>query len=113
MEAFRRALLSASRAVMSAGTYLECAILAEGRGFGGRLVLDEWLAARQIEVLPVDRDLAQVAADAFALYGRGRHPAGLNYGDCFAYALAKSLRAPLLYKGGDFALTDIESALSG
>lgn len=97
---------------MSAGNYLECAMIAESR-LGGRSLVEQWLRAETVQILPVDRDLAQVAADAFALYGKGRHPAGLNYGDCFGYALAKSRRAPLLYKGGDFALTDIESALSG
>jgi ribonuclease VapC len=48
-----------------------------------------------------------MAADAFARYGKGRHPAGLNFGDCFAYALARSLNAPLLFKGEDFARTDV------
>src|SRR5215213_3248395 len=82
----------ADERAMAAGNYLECAILAETR-LGGRLVLDRWLRQEGIRVTPVDHDLAQVAADAFARFGKGRHPAGLNYGDCFAYALAKSLGA--------------------
>jgi ribonuclease VapC len=55
----------------------------------------------------VDADQAYVARDAFRRYGKGRHAAGLNFGDCFAYALAKMLDEPLLFKGNDFALTDI------
>ena len=111
-DGFLRAMLRAPRLAMSAGTYLECAIVIEGRRLGARLDLDDWLVLRRIEVLPVDLATAQLAANAFATFGRGRHPAGLNYGDCFAYALAKSLGARLLYKGDDFARTDIESALA-
>ena len=110
-DAVREALMKASARAMAAGNYLECALVMSGRRLGGRADLDEWLTLRRIDILPVDRNLAALAADAFATYGRGRHPAGLNYGDCFAYALAKSLRAPLLYKGEDFARTDITSAL--
>ena len=95
---------------MSAANYLECAMVAEGR-FGGRSQLDEWLRTRQVGIHLVDHGMAETAADAFARYGKGRHPAALNYGDCFACALAKHLRAPLLFKGEDFARTDIESAL--
>lgn len=110
-DAVREALMKASARAMAAGNYLECALVMSGRRLGGRADLDEWLTLRRIDIHPVDRDLAALAADAFATYGRGRHPAGLNCGDCFAYALAKSLRAPLLYKGEDFARTDITSAL--
>jgi ribonuclease VapC len=108
---FARALGDAAARVMSAGNYIECAIVAERR-FQGRADLDKWLIQRHVEVVPVDLDLARVAADAFIRFGKGRHPAGLNYGDCFAYALAKTLNAPLLYKGGDFARTDVASALA-
>lgn len=113
VDRLRRTLIAQAQRVMSAGTYLECAIVAAGRGLGGRAVLDDWLARRSIEIVPVDLALAQIAADAFVRYGKGRHPAALNYGDCCAYALARSLRAPLLYKGADFALTDIEAAPPG
>lgn len=108
---FAHALANADARVMSAGNYLECAIVTERR-FQGRADLDDWLIRRHVEVVPVDLGLVRLAADAFARFGRGRHPAGLNYGDCFAYALAKSLNAPLLYKGSDFARTDIASALA-
>jgi ribonuclease VapC len=109
-EALVRRLVQARRRMMSAGNYIECAMVAIGR-HGGRSVLDEWLRRRSIEIASVDLDLARIAGDAFARFGKGRDPASLNYGDCFAYALAKSLDAPLLYKGDDFAKTDIRSAL--
>ncbi|MGU3539095.1 type II toxin-antitoxin system VapC family toxin [Methylobacterium sp. A54F] len=94
---------------MAAPTYLECAIVASRREDGRRL-LDAWLDARGITIHPLDEALARRAADAFARYGKGRHPAGLNFGDCFAYALATALDAPLLYKGDDFARTDVVAA---
>lgn len=108
-----RALLRAATRSMSAGTYLECAMVMAGRWLGGRDDLDEWLNLRRIEIVPLDLDQARLAADAFLRFGRGRHPAGLNYGDCFAYALATRLRAPLLFKGDDFSRTDIRPALPG
>jgi ribonuclease VapC len=60
-----------------------------------------------IEVVPVDREQALLAREAFRRFGKGRHKAGLNFGDCFAYALAKQTNRPLLYKGNDFSQTDI------
>lgn len=65
-----------------------------------------------IEQRPVDAEQSGLASEAFLRFGKGRHPAKLNLGDCFSYALAKSLQAPLLYKGEDFARTDIASALT-
>ena len=103
------ALRSFSHRLMSAATYLECALVAEGR-LGGRQDLDDWLDREQIEVVPLPLAQARLGADAFVRFGKGRHAAGLNYGDCFAYALAKSLGAPLLFKGDDFARTDIDPA---
>ncbi|MCJ2052227.1 type II toxin-antitoxin system VapC family toxin [Methylobacterium sp. J-070] len=96
---------------MASATYLECAIVMS-RWRVGRLELDDWLLRETITVVPVDHALAQVAADVFARYGKGRHPAGLNFGDCFAYALARSLNAPLLFKGDDFARTDVLRAVA-
>jgi len=69
------------------------------------------LADLGIESVPLDRHQGVLAAEAFLRFGKDRHPAKLNLGDCFSYALAKSLGAPLLYKGGDFGLTDIASAI--
>ena len=104
------ALARATDRVMSAGNYLEAGILAAIR-FQGRSDLDGWLEERRIDIVPVDRALAELATDAFSRFGKGRHPAGLNYGDCFAYALAKHMNAPLLFKGNDFARTDVDPAL--
>ena len=71
----------------------------------------EFLAEFPITIVAWDEHLASFATDAFVRFGKGRHAAGLNFGDCMAYALAKSLGAPLLYKGKDFPQTDIESAI--
>lgn len=68
------------------------------------------LALMEIEIVAVPASAAGVALEAFERYGKGRHKAGLNLGDCFAYACARHLGMPLLYKGSDFALTDIEAA---
>ncbi len=109
---FRKVLLNAEARSMSAGNYLEAVMVLEGRRLGSRQDLDEWLTLRRVGIVAVDLPLARLAADAFVRYGKGRHPAGLNYGDCFAYALARQLGAPLLFKGGDFAQTDITPALA-
>jgi len=69
-----------------------------------------FLSLLNVEMVPVPASSASLALDAFERYGKGRHKAGLNFGDCFAYACARHLGIPLLYKGGDFALTDIEPA---
>jgi ribonuclease VapC len=66
----------------------------------------------ELEVVAHDDRLARIASDAFLRFGRGRHPARLNCGDCASYALAKSLNVPLLFKGTDFAKTDIIPALT-
>lgn len=70
----------------------------------------DFLLEVEIELIDVAAETAVAALDAFDRFGKGRHPARLNMGDCFAYACARHYRQPLLYKGGDFALTDIESA---
>ena len=76
---------------------------------------DEWLLAFLFsigaETIPFDQQMTVLAQEAFLTFGKGRHPAKLNFGDCMAYALAKSQRMPLLFKGDDFALTDIERAV--
>ena len=73
---------------------------------GGR-ELDLWLVRIGADIVPVDADQAEEARRAWRRFGKGRHPAGLNYGDCFSYALAKARGAPLLFKGDDFRRTDI------
>jgi ribonuclease VapC len=81
-------------------------------GQDGIELAQELMDSLRIETTPFTQTLADLAVDAFMRYGKGRsHPAKLNFGDCMAYALAKSLNAPLLYKGGDFALTDVKSAI--
>ncbi len=67
-----------------------------------------FLADFGIEILPIPADAYHTAVEAFSRYGKGRHPAGLNFGDCFAYACARDANVPMLYKGDDFARTDIE-----
>jgi ribonuclease VapC len=91
--------------------YVEVGVVLRHRRFvETREQLDGWLAAHRVEV-DEQQSLVSVALDAYHRFGKGRHPARLNLADCFAYALAKQLDAPLLYKGDDFAKTDIRSAL--
>ncbi|EIC21087.1 hypothetical protein Thi970DRAFT_04772 [Thiorhodovibrio frisius] len=98
--------------VMSAATWLETMlVISARRGELGRQSLDELLALAVIEIQPVDAELARIAYQAWLQYGKGRHPAGLNFGDCFSYALAKKRQESLLFKGEDFSKTDIASAL--
>jgi ribonuclease VapC len=75
-----------------------------------RLDVERFLSEFKIETTAIEPETAALALDAFRRYGKGRHPAALNFGDCFAYACAKHHKVPLLYKGDDFARTDIESA---
>jgi ribonuclease VapC len=72
--------------------------------------VDALLAMAEIKVRPVPPEARHIAIEAHARYGKGRHPAALNFGDCFAYACARHARSPLLYKGDDFSRTDIEAA---
>ena len=96
--------------LMSTASYLETAIVIEARfGEPGGRELDLWLHRARVDLVAVDADQAEVARSAHRRYGKGRHPAGLNYGDCFAYALAKVSGEPLLFKGDDFGHTDIEA----
>ena len=110
-EHYERAIAGASRCKMSVASYLEAAIVLEGRtGAEGGYELDLFLEKASIELAPVNPDQGQAARRAWRRFGKGNHPAGLNFGDCFTYALAEVTREPLLYKGNDFSLTDIESA---
>jgi ribonuclease VapC len=97
---------------LSAATRVEATLVIEGRKRdAGRADLDLFLSEAKVEVVPVTLEQAELACQAFRRYGRGRHPAGLNFGDVFfAYALAKTTGEPLLFKGDDFARTDIASA---
>jgi len=95
--------------LMSTASYLEAAIVIEQRfGEPGGRELDLWLHRAGVDLVGVDADQAEVARSAYRRFGKGRDPAaGLNYGDCFAYALAKVSGEPLLFKGDDFGHTDI------
>jgi len=108
--AFARLLRAAPRRLLSAASYVELGAVVDGRGdpvLSG--ALDAWLAAWGIEVVPLTVAQAQSARAAYQRFGRrSGHPARLNLGDCFAYALARDIGEPLLFKGSDFALTDIE-----
>jgi ribonuclease VapC len=78
------------------------------RGAVGSDDLDQFVRDAGIEVVPVTEDHARLAREGFARFGKGRHAAGLNFGDCFSYALAKASGHPLLFKGNDFSHTDVK-----
>ena len=108
---FLNTITAASSRRISAATLLEATIVLESRS--GPTVaheLDAFLRRAQIELEPVTPEQAQTARQAWRRFGKGNHPAGLNFGDCFAYALAKATQEPLLFKGRDFELTDIPAA---
>ena len=106
---FNEAIEAASTRLVSAATYVECSMILESR-FGAEAVrdLDHLIARAQIAITPVDAEQARTARDAFRKYGKGRHRAALNFGDCFSYALSRTVDQPLLFKGSDFPHTDIE-----
>ena len=111
---FVRVIDQANGSAMSAANYLEATMVCEGSVTApGRVLFDSEMAAlRQLglAIVAFDEVQAELAREGFRRYGKGRHPAGLNFGDCFAYALAKALDAPLLFKGTDFDKTDIKCA---
>jgi len=97
--------------LMSAANMLETMIIVEARkGESGVREFELMLYKANIEVVSFTKEHAEIAHQAWRKYGKGNHPAGLNLGDCFAYALAKTTNEPLLFKGDDFAKTDIRSA---
>src|SRR5437764_188568 len=90
--------------LLSAVTLVETAIVLTSRkGPRAQAELDLYVVKAALEIVPVRAEHAAIACDAYRLYGKGRHPAGLNFGDVFAYALAKATGEPLLFKGQDFA----------
>lgn len=92
---------------MGAPTLVELGLVIEARlGGPGREVLDDFRAAYGLEIVPFDEDLAERAREAWRRFGKGRHPAALNFGDCLTYALADRLGEPILCVGDDFARTD-------
>lgn len=96
--------------LISAATFLEAALVVESRrGEAAGRDLDLLMHRAQISIVPVDTEQVEIARAAWRKFGKGRHHAGLNYGDCFACALAKVSGEPLLFKGTDFSKTDIKS----
>lgn len=108
---FAEAMVEARPTRMSAANWFEAAMVADRRQGAVSEVFDTLCNRLGIEIVPVDQDLARGAREAWRRFGRGVHSAKLNFGDCFAYALAKQTGEPLLFKGRDFARTDITPAL--
>ncbi len=106
-------MAGAARRRVSAATWLESCIIIESKRKSAVIARFESVLARlRTEIVPVTIEQAAAARVAYQRFGRGNHPAKLNYGDCFAYALAKVTGEPLLFKGSDFRQTDITPALS-
>jgi ribonuclease VapC len=104
-----QAIAAGSPRLLSAASLLEASIVTESRkGEAGGCELDLLMYRGGIEVVAVDQDQAEIARAAWRRFGRDRHPAALSYGDCFAYALARSRRLPVLFRGNDFSQTDID-----
>ena len=106
--ALARAIRDATARRISAATLVEAGVVMEGRhGDAGRRALDALLGRASVGVVPLTAAHAALARDAFRRFGKGRHPARLNYGDCFSDALARALGEPLLFVGDDFGQTDV------
>ena len=113
-ERFSALLADAEDPLISAATLLESSIVLQSKiGDEGVTALDDLLLAASVRCVAVDEQQARTARDAYAQFGRGRSPAGLNFGDCFAYALARVRHRPLLFKGSDFSKTDCVAAAVG
>ena len=112
--AFSRRIERAAAVCMSAVCLQEASMVLVGRHADSAAwsELDRILQDMEIEIIPHDAELARMARDAFLRFGKGRHPARLNCGDCASYALAKKYNIPLLFKGADFSGTDIVPALA-
>lgn len=107
-DALTTIIAEAPDAMMSAFSVLEAGIVVEARkGEAGGRELDLFLHQARIRIIPLDAEHLATARAAWRKFGRGRHPAGLNIGDCCAYALARHTGTPLLFKGDDFGKTDL------
>jgi len=107
-ETLERAVAADPVRLMSAATLLETSIIIESKfGEAGGRELDLWIDIAEVEIVPVTNDHASAARTAYRRFGKGRHPAGLNFGDCYAYALVAISGEPLLCKGDGFARTDL------
>jgi len=108
---FASAIENAPLCLLSAGSLLEASIVLEtALGPEGVREMDAFIASAAVEVQAFDAEQAIIAREAYHRFGKGHHPAALNLGDCFAYALAMATGYPLLYKGNDFEKTDVASA---
>ena len=107
---YEHAIALAPTCRMSVANYLEAIMVIEGRLEAGGRELDNYLEEAGVELVSVTPEQVQAARLAWRRYGKGNHPAGLNFGDCFAYALAEVSEEALLFKGEDFVLTDVEQA---
>jgi len=111
-EIFGRAIVNADAVRISAPTFVEVSVVLTSRtGAKGVLLWESMVRQLKIVIEPFTEEHAFLARQAFFDYGKGRHPAGLNFGDCFSYALAKASGEPLLFKGDDFRQTDVIPAL--
>lgn len=109
-----RALESADARRISAASLVEAGIVLQARfGDHGERELDLLIQRARVDVVPLTEEHAELARRAYRRFGKGLHPAGLNYGDCFAYALARALNEPLLFAGEDFGKTDVGVAVAG
>jgi ribonuclease VapC len=109
---YAEAIVAADDRWISAAIFVETSIVVEAQTRGsGASQLDALLRTAGIAIEPVTEEQARIARQAFVDFGKGRHPAGLNFGDCFSYALAKVAGRPLLFKGEDFSKTDVESVI--
>jgi ribonuclease VapC len=106
---FNEAIESAESRSISTASFVEASIVLESRyGADGIRSIDLLVAKAKVALASVDVDQAHLARRAFERYGKGRHAAALNFGDCFSYALARALGEPLLFKGSDFSQTDVD-----
>ncbi len=112
-EQYRKVLDDAATLLVSSTSIVEARMVAFGRqGHAQVAVLDELIEGYDFEIVPPSVDEIQIAHSAFVTYGKGSgHPAQLNFGDLFSYALAKSRNLPLLFKGNDFSQTDLHPAI--
>lgn len=107
------ALIDSDATAISAATLVEVGLVVEGRkgapGLWSRV--EKLMHDAEVEIVPFTAQHATLAIEGWRRFGKGRHPASLNFGDCFAYALAKSRNEPLLFKGNDFSQTDVKAAI--
>lgn len=106
---FAELIAQDSKRIISSGTTLELMIVVEAKkGEAGGRELDLFLHRAKIDIVSFDEEQLEIARNAWRHFGKSNHPASLNFGDCFAYALAKTSGEPLLFKGHDFSSTDIQ-----